>query len=107
MSIPIKPTTMKTINRFPELYKRQAMQVIQQEKSDGIRTTADCFVMASLLAVIEEFDFGTTKNSTKIHRFIAKLQEIIDVNSDFYDEAVAEGLHNKLHALGIEYNLKG
>lgn len=107
MSIPIKPTTIKTINRFPELYKRQAMQVIQQEKSDAIRTTADCFVMASLLALVEEFDFGTAKHSTKIRRYIKRLQEVIDVNSDFYDEAVAEGLHNKLHALGIEYNLKG
>lgn len=105
MSIPIKPTTMKTINRFPELYKRQAMQVIQQEKSDAIRTTADCFVMASLLALIEELDFGTAKHSTKIRRYLKKLQEVIDVNSEFYDEAVAEGLHNKLHAYGIEYKL--
>lgn len=106
MSIPIKPMTAEAIKRFPELYKRIATKAIQYEVSETIRTTADCFVMASLLALIEDFDFGTAANSTKLHRFLKKLQEIIDVNSEFYDDAVAEGLYNKLHAYGIEYKLK-
>ena len=106
MSIPIKPMTAEAIKRFPELYKRIATKAIQHEVSGAIRSTADCFVMASVLALIEEFDFGTAANSTKIHRYLKKLQEVIDMNSEFYDEAVAEGLHNKLHSHGIEYTLK-
>ena len=61
--------------------------------------------MASMLAVIEEFDVGTTGDQIRLRRYIAKLQEIINVNAEFYDDAIAEGLYNKLRALGVEYNL--
>lgn len=104
--IPVSKATLKTINRFPELYKRQALQVIDHEQSEAIRMTADSFVMASMIALVEEFDFGTTPNSTRIGRFIAKLQEVIDTNAEYYDNAVVEGLHNKLQRLGIDYNLR-
>lgn len=104
--IPVSKATLKTINRFPELYKRQALQVIDHEQSEAIRMTADSFVMASMIALVEEFGFGTTPNSTRIGRFIAKLQEVIDTNAEFYDNAVVEGLHNKLQRLGIDYNLR-
>jgi hypothetical protein len=104
--IPVSKATLKTVNRFPELYKRQALQVIDHEQSEAIRMTADSFVMAAMIALIEEFEFGTTPNSTRIGRFIAKLQEVIDTNAEYYDNAVVEGLHNKLHALGIDYNLR-
>lgn len=102
--IPLKPVTLKTVNRFPALYKMQAQKAIQYEVHDSIRTTADAFVMASMIALIEEFDFGTNERATKIHRFVKKLQEVIDVSADFYDDAVAEGLQNKLHNYGINYN---
>lgn len=105
--IPVTKATLKTVNRFPELYKRQALQVIDYEKKDAIRMTADSFVMASILALVEEFDFGTAQNSTRVGKFIAKLQEIIDTSAEYYDNAVVEGLHNKLRMLGIEYNLRG
>jgi hypothetical protein len=85
------------------VYKIQAQKAIDYAVTDAIRTTADSFVMASMIALIEEFDFGTNERATKIPRFIAKLQEIIDTNADFYDDAVAEGLKNKLHNLGVEY----
>lgn len=104
--IPVSKATLKTINRFPELYKRQALQVIDHEQHEAIRMTADSFVMASLLALVEEFGFGTTETSTRLNRFVAKLQEIIDTSAEYYDDAVVEGLHNKLHALGIDYNLR-
>ena len=103
MSIPIKEVTAKTINRFPMLYKMQAQKAIEYEVADAIRITADSFVMASVLALVEEFGFGTTENATRIPRFITRLQSIIDVNAEHYDDAVAEGLRNKLHDLGIEY----
>lgn len=105
--IPVKKATLKTINRFPQLYKMQAMQVIDSEVHDAINTTADCFVMASILALVEEFNFGTTERSTRILKFTKRLQSIIDTNSEFFDDAVREGLKNKLHNLGIEYQLRG
>jgi len=107
MSIPIKPITAKTINRFPMLYKMQAQKAIEYEVSEAIRTTADSFVMAAILALVEEFDFGTKENSTRIPRFVMKLQDIIDINAERYDDAVAIGLRNKLHNLGIEYDIGG
>lgn len=103
MSIPIKSVTAKTINRFPMLYKIQAQKAIEYEVRDSIRITADSFVMASILALVEEFGFGTTEQSTRIPRFIERLQSIIDVNAEHYDDAVAIGLRNKLHGWGIEY----
>ena len=105
MSIPIKEVTAKTINRFPMLYKVQAQKAIEYEVRDAIRITADSFVMASILALVEEFGFGTTEQSTRIPRFVERLQSIIDTNADHYDDAVAIGLRNKLHGLGIDYNL--
>lgn len=103
MSIPIKEVTAKTINRFPMLYKMQAKKAIEYEVSDAIRITADSFVMASMLALVEEFGFGTNERSTRILRFVKRLQNIIDTSADYYDDAVAIGLRNKLHGLGIEY----
>ena len=104
--IPVSKATLKAVNRFPVIYKMQALQVIERERSEAIRMTADSFVMAAILALVEEFGFGTTKDSTRIGRFVAKLQETIDTNAEYYDEAVVEGLHNKLQRLGIDYNLR-
>ena len=103
---PLGKATMQTIKRFPELYKRQATQVIHAEVDDAIRTTADSFVMASIIALIEEFGFGTNERATRVKRYIAKLQETIDTNAEFYDNAVAEGLHNKLSAYGLDYVMR-
>lgn len=105
--IPASKATLKTVNRFPELYKRQALQVIDHENTEKIRMTADSFVMASILAVVEVFHCGTAPNATRIGKYVAKLQEIIDTNAEYYDNAVVEGLHNKLHNLGVDYNLRG
>lgn len=101
--IPLKPVTLKTVNRFPAIYKIQAQQAIRYEVHEAIRITADSFVMASLIALIEEFDFGTNEKATKIHRFIKKLQQVIDVSADFYDDAIANGLENKLNNYGVKY----
>ena len=101
--IPLKPVTLKTVNRFPAIYKIQAQQAIRYEVHEAIRITADSFVMASLIALIEEFDFGTNEKATKIHRFIKKLQQVIDVSADFYDDAIANGLENKLNSYGVKY----
>jgi hypothetical protein len=101
--IPVSKATLNTINRFPELYKRQALQVIQAEKSDAIRITADSFVMASMLAVIDVFHCGTASNSTKLKEYVSALQSIIDTNALFFEDSVAIGLRNRLHEMGVEY----
>lgn len=101
--IPITQATMKTINRFPELYKRQALQVIDREKSDAVRTTAHAVVMGAMLAFIEVTRCGTAANSTKLKKYVAALQSIIDTNALFYEDSVAIGLRNRLHDLGVEY----
>ena len=85
------------------IYRMQALKAVENEVHDAIRTTADAFVMASILALVEEFGFGTTEQATRIPRFVNRLQGIIDVNAEHYDDAVAIGLRNKLHGLGIEY----
>ncbi len=106
-------TTMKyrkevyqRVNRFPELYKRQAFAMLDYATADAINTTADSFIMASLLVLIEEFGFGTTENSTRINKFIDALQTVIDTNADQYEESVAEGLKHKLHNYGVEYMMR-
>lgn len=96
--------TSAALKRFPALYKLQARQIIEYECRTAISTTADCFIIASLLALIEEFDFGTAENATRLQRFAAKLQSIIDNGADSYDDAVKQGLLNRLHAHGVEYN---
>ena len=63
--------------------------------------------MASILALVEEFGYGTTENATRIPRFVMKLQDIIDINAEHYDDAVAIGLRNKLQDLGVNYELGG
>ncbi len=101
--VKVSKATMATIRRFPELYKRQSMQVIDSEVRRAISITSDAFVMASMLVLIEQFGFGTTENSTRIHRFVKALQDTIDTGAEYYDDAVAEGLKNRLHNLGVNY----
>lgn len=103
---PVSKATLQTIKRFPELYKRQALQVLEHETDEAIRITADSFIMASLLVLIEDFGFGTGAGATKIARFIECLQKKIDTSADFYEYAVAEGLHNKLSAYGVDYKMR-
>lgn len=102
--IKVSKATLATIKRFPELYKRQAMQVIDAEVRNAINITADSFVMASMLVLIEQFGFGTKEDSTRLPRFVKALQDVIDINSEQYDDAVAEGLRNRLNNLGVTYD---
>ena len=101
--VKVSKATMATIKRFPELYKRQAMQVIDKECRDAINITADSFVMASMLVLIEHFGFGTKEGSTRVYKFIDALQKTIDFSAEYYDDAMAEGLRNKLHEYGVDF----
>lgn len=101
--VKVSKATMATIRRFPELYKRQSMQVIDSEVRRAISITSDAFVMASMLVLVQEFGFGTKEDSTRLPRFVKALQDTIDTSAEYYEEAVAEGLKNRLHNLGVNY----
>lgn len=94
----------KQVRRFPELYKRQAQNAIDHAVKDTLNITADSFIIGALIVLIEEFGWGTDeKRATRIPRFMNALQEIIDINADKYDDAVAEGLRIRLHKLGVDF----
>jgi hypothetical protein len=101
--VKVSKATLATVKRFPELYKRQAMQVIDTEVRNAISIAVDSAVMAAMIVLIEQFSFGTKEDSTRLPRFVKALQDTIDTGADFYEDAVAEGLRNKLHNLGVEY----
>lgn len=89
-----KKATIDTINRFPELYRRQTMQVIR----DTTSTALDTIVMASILY------FAENGREEEIPGFIEFVQKTVDTYSEFYEEAVAEGLRSRLHnQYEIEY----
>lgn len=99
----VSKATMDCVRRFPQLYKMQALQVIDKEVRDAINITADTFVMASMVVMIEHYGLDAT-NEDSINTFVKHLQDIVDFNADRYDDAVAEGLRNRLrNSYGIEY----
>ena len=101
--IKVSKATMDCVRRFPQLYKMQAFQVIDKEVRDAISITADAFVMAAMIALVEDFGFGTKAGSTRLYKFVEKMQTIIDFGAEQYDTAVSEGLRNRLQNLGVEY----
>jgi hypothetical protein len=95
--IPVSKATLATVKRFPELYKRQALQAIDAEVRDKTSIAIDTIIMAAQLVLVEQ------GREEEIPTFISSLQEIVDTSADHYEDAVAEGLRNRLHNLGIEY----
>lgn len=102
--IKYQKATLDTIKRFPALYKMQAMQALDKEVRKAINITADTFTMAFMIAAIEVFGLGTKEGSTRLPNLVSKVQDIVDTSADFYDDAVAEGLKNRLqNEYGVEY----
>jgi hypothetical protein len=95
--IPVSKATLATVKRFPELYKRQALQAIDAEVRDKTSIAIDTIIMAAQLVLVEQ------GREEEIPTFISSLQENVDTSADHYEDAVAEGLRNRLHNLGIEY----
>ena len=95
--IPVSKATLATIRRFPELYKRQSMQVLQSEVRDKSGIAIDTMLMATLLY------FAENDREEEIPGFIDFVQKTVDTSAEYYEDAVAEGLRNRLHNLGIEY----
>lgn len=91
------------VNRFPQLYKMQAFKLLDEAVHDAVCTTADSMLQAAILVLIQDFGWGHGKNARRVKRFVECFQNVIDTNADYYDDAVAYGLNNRLHDLGIYY----
>lgn len=98
----ISKASIKMLKRMSEKDRVLANAVLNEEIHDKVSITADSFVCASMLVLVEQFDFG----KVRIERFLKALQEQIDNGADFYEDAVAEGLANKLKSKGFDYERK-
>ena len=110
----ISESTIKALKRMPELYKRQAMFLLNKElelAEQKIRLaseiTADCVTMAAMLAQIEHCDCNIEEGSTELQDFVSAVQEQLDDSADLFEECVREGLHRRLENYGVFYNLHG
>lgn len=93
----------KQVARFPMVYRIQAENAIDIAVRDAIDITADSFIMAGMLTLIEDFGFGTTEYSTKLKKYIAGIQKRIDTNAEKFEDAVAEGFRVQLHNYGVDF----
>ena len=106
--IPISAPSMKQLNAFPSRLKIIAHSVVDSEVRDKVAITADTMLMAAMLTLIEDFEFGKrTCDNARLRRFVAGVQERVDTAADLYTDAVAIGLKNRLHTYGIEYGEGG
>lgn len=97
------PTMMKALRRFPPVYKKQTIVMLDMVRHDAVRRTFDGVMCAAMLVLIQEFDFGTKANSTRLKRFVAKMQEYVDYNCALYDEDFTEGMIAQLKAHNVDY----
>lgn len=89
--------TMDVIKRFPSKEKMLALQVLGNEVKDKAGIAIDSVFMATCLYLVE------TNRADEIEAYMKWMQEKLDHDADWYEDAVAEGLQNQLHELGIEY----
>ena len=101
--IKISPWSAKMLKQMPDKYRIIMRKILDYEIRDTVRVSVDTILMAAILAGVEEGFWGTWGNATRIPRFVARINKIVDTNVDRYDDAVAEGLKAKLHSLGVEY----
>lgn len=94
---------MKALGRFPTVYRMQAEKIIDQACRDIVSICTDSVAMAAMLVLIEQFGFGTTRQTKRLERFVTALQELLDYGTTRYDDALAEWLRGRLHNYGVEY----
>ncbi len=102
--IKLSPWSAKMLKQLPDKQRIIAKAILQAEIRDTVRVSVDTILMAAILAGVEEGFWGTRCNATRIQRFVARINNIVDTNVDRYDDAVAEGLRAKLHSLGVDYD---
>ena len=91
------------IRRFPMVYRVQAENACVYAMTDAIDISCDASIMASVLALIEVFGWGTGKSATRIPRFMAEVQKNMDKFAERDGDAMAEGMRARLHNYGVEY----
>lgn len=101
--IKLSPWSAKMLKQLPDKQRVITKAILQSEIRDTVRVSVDTILMAAILAGVEEGFWGTWGNATRIPRFVARVNKIVDTTVDRYDDAVAEGLRAKLHSLGVEY----
>ena len=108
----ISESTIKALKRMPELYKRQAILLLNKElelAEHKIRLagdiTADCVTMAAMLTYIEHCDCNIDEWATELQEFVSALQEQLDDSADLFEDCVREGLHRRLENYGVHYQL--
>ena len=89
--------TMDVIKHFPSKEKVLALQVLGTEIKDKAGIAIDSVLIATCLYLVE------TDRSDEIEAYMKWMQDKLDHDADWYDEAIAEGLKNQLHEYGIEY----
>lgn len=99
--VKVSKITHDTLNRFPCKYKILAFKALDYEVRDGMGITMDTAISAALLY------FAERGRVDEIPAFIEHMQKTIDTGADYYEDAVAEGLCNRLrNEFEIEYRRK-
>jgi hypothetical protein len=88
---------MDVIRRFPSKEKMLALQVLGHEVKDKAGIAIDSVMMATCLYLVE------TNRADEIDAYMKWMQEKLDHDAEWYEDAIAEGLQGQLHELGIEY----
>lgn len=69
----------KAIKRFPTAYKIQVEKMLDEAIKDTTCIVSDTMIQAAMIALIEDFGFGTNKRSNRIQKFVNKKEEKIFV----------------------------
>lgn len=81
---------------------RQERRIADCETA-AISKTLECVVGAAMLVLIDEFGFGTRPRAdARLPRFVEGLRREINASSLRYDDAILEGIRNKLHNRGVD-----
>jgi hypothetical protein len=88
---------MDVIKRFPSKEKMLALQVLGKEVKDKAGIAIDSVLMATCLYLIE------TGRVEEIEAYMKWMQEKLDHDAEWYEDAVAEGLKNQLHEYEIDF----
>ena len=92
--------------------KREIFELAAEEKArklfrDYDTYTTDIVIISAVLALVEEFGWGSSKRATRIPRFIAAVEKTLQDACDRYEHAFAmTALSKRLNDYGIVYERK-
>jgi hypothetical protein len=97
---------MNCLNIRERQYKTNSRREadLKNERVRVLDRTVDTMVCASMLVLIDEFGFGTRQyQRSRLLRFKNALEKLLFDSAEFYEEAMMEGLRNRLMDRGITY----